>query len=134
MPVRITRRRALQLGAAGTLGYLLTAPAASAASVRGANDKIRVAGIGVGGKGSGDIEQAGKLMDVVALCDIDDERLDKRAAVVAVGEEVLRLPQAVRRDGEGHRRRHRLHRRPLARPGVGPGDAASASTSTARSR
>jgi predicted dehydrogenase len=80
MPVRVTRRRALQLAAAGTLGHFLTAGAASAASVRGANDAIRVAGIGVGGKGSGDIEQAGKLMTVVALCDIDDERLAKRAA------------------------------------------------------
>jgi predicted dehydrogenase len=80
MPVRISRRRALQLTAAGTLGHFLTAPAASATSVRGANDKIRVAGIGVGGKGSGDIEQAGKLMSVVALCDIDDVRLAKRAA------------------------------------------------------
>ena len=80
MPIRVTRRRALKLTAAGTLGHFLTAPAASAMSVRGANDKIRVAGIGVGGKGSGDIEQAGKLMTVVALCDIDDVRLAKRAA------------------------------------------------------
>jgi predicted dehydrogenase len=38
-----------------------------------------VAGIGVGGKGSSDIEQAGTLMEVVALCDIDDNRLNKRA-------------------------------------------------------
>src|SRR5262249_14918893 len=42
------------------------------------NEKLRVAGIGIGGKGSGDIEQAGRLMEVVALCDIDDERLGKR--------------------------------------------------------
>ena len=80
MPARVTRRRALQFGAAGTLGHLLTAPAASAARVLGSNDAIRVAGIGVGGKGSGDIEQASKFLEVVALCDIDEERLDKRAA------------------------------------------------------
>src|SRR5437762_14289904 len=80
MTRRITRRRALQLGAAGSLGYLFTGPAVSVPRAYGANDKIRVAGIGVGGKGSGDIEQAARLMDVTALCDIDDERLGKRAA------------------------------------------------------
>jgi len=77
---QVTRRRALKLGAAGTLGYLFTGPAASVARAYGANGKLRVAGVGVGGKGSGDIEQAGKFMDVVALCDIDEGRLDKRAA------------------------------------------------------
>jgi predicted dehydrogenase len=80
MSARVTRRRVLQLGTAGTLGHLLTAPAVSVARILGANEKIRVAGIGVGGKGSGDIEQAGKFMEVVALCDIDAERLDQRAA------------------------------------------------------
>jgi predicted dehydrogenase len=80
MTSRITRRRVLQLGAAGSLGYLFAGPAVSVARVYGANDKLRVAGIGVGGKGSGDIEQAGKVMEVVALCDIDEHRLDQRAA------------------------------------------------------
>ena len=79
MTRRISRRRALQAGAAGTLGYLFTGPAASLAKVYGAADKLRVAGIGVGGKGSGDIEQASLLMDVVALCDIDNNRLNDRA-------------------------------------------------------
>jgi predicted dehydrogenase len=77
---RISRRHALQLGAAGTLGYLFTGPATSVVRAAGANNRLRVAGIGVGGKGSGDIEQAGRLMEVVALCDIDDDRLGKRAA------------------------------------------------------
>jgi predicted dehydrogenase len=79
MTRHITRRRALQLGAAGTLGYLFTGTNLSVGRVYGANDRLRVAGVGIGGKGSGDIEQAGKFMDVVALCDIDGERLDKRA-------------------------------------------------------
>jgi predicted dehydrogenase len=80
MSRRITRRRALQLGAAGALGYLFTGPAFSVRRAVGANDRLHVAGIGVGGKGSGDIEQAGQVMEVVALCDIDADRLDKRAA------------------------------------------------------
>src|SRR5436309_14665837 len=81
MSRRITRRRALTLGAAGTLGYLFTGPARSVRRAYGANDKIRVAGIGVGGKGSGDIDQAGKIMEVVALCDIDEDRLNRKAAM-----------------------------------------------------
>ena len=80
MSHRISRRRALQLGAGGTLGYLFAGPASSIRRAYGANDKIRVAGIGVGGKGFGDIEQAAQFMDVVALCDIDDERVAKRGA------------------------------------------------------
>src|SRR6188472_1446708 len=80
MTTRITRRRALKLGAAGSLGYLLTGPSFSVRRAYGANEKLRVAGIGVGGKGSSDIEQAGALMEVVALCDIDDQRLGGRAA------------------------------------------------------
>src|SRR5437764_998635 len=80
MSQRITRRRALQLGAAGALGYLFTGPSLSVRRALGANDRLRVAGIGVGGKGYGDIEQAGQIMEVVALCDIDAERLDKRAS------------------------------------------------------
>ncbi len=81
MPQKVTRRRAIQIGTAGTLGYLFTGPTYSVTRAFGANEKIRVAGIGVGGKGSGDIEQAGKFMEVIALCDIDDERLNSRAAM-----------------------------------------------------
>ena len=78
MARRVTRRRALQLGA-GSLGYFFTGPAFSVAQAPGANDRLRVAGIGVGGKGSSDIDQAGLVMQVVAICDIDDERLGTKA-------------------------------------------------------
>jgi len=73
MSSRISRRRVLQSGLLG-LGYLFTGPAGSVRKVYGAADKLRVAGIGVGGKGESDIEHAGRLMEVVALCDIDEER------------------------------------------------------------
>jgi predicted dehydrogenase len=73
MASRISRRRALQASAA-SLGYFLTGPSFSIARTLGANEKLRVAGIGVGGKGGSDIEQAGNLMQVVALCDVDEQR------------------------------------------------------------
>jgi predicted dehydrogenase len=78
MATHVTRRRAIQAGA-GALGYLFTGPAVSVAQTAGANDRLRVAGIGVGGKGSSDIDQAGQVMQVVALCDIDDDRLGVKA-------------------------------------------------------
>ena len=43
------------------------------------NERLSIAGIGVGGKGKSDIDQAGKFGDVVAICDIDDVRLDEKA-------------------------------------------------------
>jgi len=76
----LTRRRFLRLSTTAPLGYLFTGPAFSVAKALGANERLRVAGIGVGGKGSSDIEQAGALMEVAALCDIDEQRLGQRAA------------------------------------------------------
>ena len=74
-------RRSFLGGSAAALGYFFTADALSA--VRAADspsEKIRVAGIGVGGKGGSDIEQAGNVMQVVAVCDCDRNTLDKAAA------------------------------------------------------
>lgn len=71
MTMRLHRRRFLQASAAGSLGYFFTAPAISAARAPVAMEKVRFAGIGVGGKGSSDISQAGQFGDVVALCDCD---------------------------------------------------------------
>src|SRR5205823_4069362 len=42
-------------------------------------ERLRIAGIGVGGKGDSDINQAGQFGDVVALCDIDDNTLNNQA-------------------------------------------------------
>jgi predicted dehydrogenase len=74
MAHRISRRRMLAASAA-SLGYFHLAPALSAAKVLGANGKLTVAGIGVGGKGDSDINDAGSLMEVIALCDVDDNKL-----------------------------------------------------------
>lgn len=79
MASRLHRRRFLQLGSAAGLGYMFTGPSFSVARAFGANDRLRVAGVGVGGKGSSDIDQAGELMDVVALCDCDEKQLAPKA-------------------------------------------------------
>lgn len=77
----ITRRGILQAGSIAAWGGFFSAPAWSAARIVGVADRLRVAGIGVGGKGSSDIDQAALHMDVVGLCDIDDERLGKKQAL-----------------------------------------------------
>jgi predicted dehydrogenase len=46
---------------------------------RSPNDRLRFACIGVGGKGSSDTDHVGELGDVVALCDIDSNRLGAKA-------------------------------------------------------
>ena len=41
------------------------------------NEKVRFACIGIGGKGDSDTNDAGKHGEIVALCDIDSEVLEK---------------------------------------------------------
>jgi len=79
MSLRQNRRRFLQTTTAAGLGYLFVGPAASVSRVYGAADRLRVAGVGVGGKGSSDIDQAGNLMDVTVLCDIDENFMAPKA-------------------------------------------------------
>ena len=59
----------------------LSLPVHSWAQVRGANDDIRVAIIGFNGQGKGDLEEFRKVpgVRVVALCDVDQEVLDREA-------------------------------------------------------
>src|SRR5262245_32951459 len=68
----VDRRLFLGSGAAA-LGYFFTADALSAARAADTpSEKLRFAGIGVGGKGQSDIRNAARVGQVVALCDIDE--------------------------------------------------------------
>jgi predicted dehydrogenase len=80
MNAELNRRTFLGAGAAG-LGYFFTAPALSAARLgRKPNETLQFASIGVGGKGSSDVDNVSKLGEMIALCDIDDVTLDKKAS------------------------------------------------------
>jgi hypothetical protein len=63
--------------AAGTLAF----PTIVSAQAKGANEKIRVACVGCGGKGDSDSKQIGEVegVEVVALCDVDENTLNKKA-------------------------------------------------------
>ncbi len=78
MARRTNRRQFLQNTGLAGVGFWVAGGTALGAP-RSPMEKLNVAGIGVGGKGHGDIEQAGKLANVVALCDVDDNTLQSRA-------------------------------------------------------
>ena len=72
MSRRSSRRQFLQTSAAASIGFWAAGGVTSAPKD---GDKIRFAGIGVGGKGHSDILHAANFGDVVAICDIDEGHL-----------------------------------------------------------
>jgi predicted dehydrogenase len=78
MSRRTNRRDFLKQSALAGAGFWV-AGGLTRADSKSANEKINIACIGVGGKGQSDTEQAGKLGNIVALCDIDDHTLDGMA-------------------------------------------------------
>jgi predicted dehydrogenase len=72
------RKFILQLSAA-TAGAALLPGCATRPRIKSANEKLNVAVIGAGGKGSSDTDEVAKLGEnIVALCDCDKNTLDKR--------------------------------------------------------
>lgn len=60
------------------LGAALTLPAFSYARIHGANDKLNIAGIGVGGRGGANMNGV-KSENIVAVCDVDANAMGKAA-------------------------------------------------------
>jgi predicted dehydrogenase len=71
---KLTRRRFVQkAGAGAALFTIVPRHVFGAEGQPGANEKINIAGIGVGGQGWGDIQNFGGE-NIVGLCDVDDNR------------------------------------------------------------
>ena len=66
---KMNRRQILRYGAAATAGLWITTDRAGASP----NDKLNVAVIGIGGQGRSNLNDVSRE-NVVALCDVDDER------------------------------------------------------------
>jgi predicted dehydrogenase len=80
MSRRASRRQFLRDTTLAGVGFWVAGGISRAADKpRSPLERVRIAGIGVGGKGSSDIDHAGRLGDVVALCDIDDNTLNAKA-------------------------------------------------------
>ncbi len=72
-----SRRTFLQTSAAIGAGYWVAGGVAPKISLA-ANEEIRFCCVGVGGKGQSDSSDAGKHGKIVALCDVDDNNLNKQ--------------------------------------------------------
>lgn len=79
MSSRENRRNFLKLSAAAGVGFWASS-GLQAQESNSPNEKINFACIGVGGKGSSDSADAARAGNIVAICDIDKERLEKAAA------------------------------------------------------
>jgi predicted dehydrogenase len=75
----MNRRRFLKTGVATATGFWVAERLASSAYPRSAIEKINFAGIGVGGKGSSDIDQCAPYGNIVAICDVDENALNAKA-------------------------------------------------------
>jgi predicted dehydrogenase len=72
--MKSTRRDFMKAAALTGVGYWAMAGNASKAQPL-ANDKMRLAGFGVGGKGDSDISSGAKHCEVVVICDVDRKKL-----------------------------------------------------------
>src|SRR5258707_9055392 len=78
---RTNRRDLLKYAAATGLGFWVGGRAtwADELALKSPNERINLASIGIGGKGDGDSDQAAKHANLIAICDVDEERLAKKA-------------------------------------------------------
>ena len=75
MQNRTNRRDFMKIAGATGVGFWLTAGNERTARAASPNSRIAFGGIGIGGKGDGDINNASKFCDIVAVCDTDRNRL-----------------------------------------------------------
>jgi predicted dehydrogenase len=79
MARRSNRRDFFKQTALAGVGFWVAGTSNLLADSKSSLERLNIACIGVGGKGSSDTEQAGKHGTIVALCDIDDKPLDAMA-------------------------------------------------------
>ena len=79
MKSRMSRRTFLRGAAAGGAGLLILRTSSSAWSAQ-ANEKLRIALVGVGGRGTWFVDTIPKMENVVALCDVNQQKIDKAIA------------------------------------------------------
>jgi predicted dehydrogenase len=76
-----TRRDLLKYTAATGIGFWVSGRStwADEVDLKSPSEKINIASIGIGGKGDGDSDQAARHGNLIAICDIDDKRLNAKA-------------------------------------------------------
>jgi predicted dehydrogenase len=75
---QLNRRQFVQNTAMAGAGFWFSTQSERALG-KSPNERVAVASIGVGGKGSSDTDGAARYGQIVALCDVDDQRLQQKA-------------------------------------------------------
>jgi predicted dehydrogenase len=86
--INLNRRQFLSHSAKGaTAGILATStfPFITSADEKSPNERLQFAAIGVGGRGAGIANSARRLADIVAVCDLDTQRIDRVNKSLAQG-------------------------------------------------
>jgi len=80
MKRKSTRRDFLKFSAAASAGFWIAGRSTWAEDLGNPspNERINLACIGIGGKGDSDSDNAAKHANLIAICDIDDQRLNKK--------------------------------------------------------
>ena len=90
---QISRRQAIAAGAAAAAFTIVPRHVLGGPGQNPPSEKLNVAGIGIGGMGSGDMRSVGGGHNIVALCDPDQRALDEQRQGVPQGQALRRLPQ-----------------------------------------
>ena len=101
MKTALNRRRFLSGAVAGGAGLLILRNSESVWGYQ-ANEKLNIALIGLGARGGGaHVKSFPRIGEnLVALCDVNQEQLDRQTNALPLGSPVSRLSQDVRRDGQ----------------------------------
>ena len=86
--INLNRRQFLSHSTKGaTAGILATStfPFIASADEKSPNERLQFAAIGVGGRGAGIANSARRLADIVAVCDLDTQRIDRVNKSLAQG-------------------------------------------------
>ena len=73
------------IGATSSILATSTAPFVTKASAQSPSDRLRFGAIGVGGRGASVANSARRLSDIVAVCDLDTQRIDRVNKSLAKG-------------------------------------------------
>ncbi len=103
--------------------FASAAIASAAVPIRGANDRVNIGIVGLGGRGNDHIEYFTSLSSecrIAAICDVNQAARERAQAHIVklggrAGQRIYRHARPVR--VEGHRRRHASFAQSLARPG-----------------
>jgi predicted dehydrogenase len=76
---RTTRRQFLRESTVAGIGFWVAGGVSLASDSKSPLERLNIASIGVGGKGSSDCDQAAECGNLIAICDIDDHRLNSKA-------------------------------------------------------